>query len=77
MPRTCLHSILDLLNCHLDDPTENSGSVVELCYRLVYALAYNTKTSEPTLRYLRSCKDFLRRHLAALPFSNEPNCKYI
>uniref|UniRef100_T1HVP0 Uncharacterized protein n=1 Tax=Rhodnius prolixus TaxID=13249 RepID=T1HVP0_RHOPR len=74
MPRTCLHSILDLLNCHLDDPTENSGSVVELCYRLVYALAYNTKTSEPTLRYLRSCKDFLRRHLAALPFSNEPNC---
>ncbi|KAF6214486.1 hypothetical protein GE061_009229 [Apolygus lucorum] len=69
MPRSCLHSILGLLNTHLVNLSQNSGSLVELYYRIIYALAYNTRTSEPTLRFLRSSGDFLKRHLAALPFT--------
>lgn len=77
-PRTCLHSILGLLNTSLRSRTNMTTpvvnhSLVELSYRLIYALAGNIRTSEPTLRFLRSSGDFLQRHLAALPFrSNNP-----
>lgn len=71
-PRSCLHSVIGRLNSFLIHPSDSSPTLVELYYKIIYALAYNTRTSEPVLRFLRSSGDFLRRHLLALPFSDEP-----
>ncbi|XP_024081657.1 nuclear pore complex protein Nup205-like [Cimex lectularius] len=70
-PRSCLHSVICLLNSHLVNPYQSSGHLIELYYKIIYALAYNTRTSEPTLRFLRSSGNFLKRHLSALPFTTE------
>ncbi|RZF40837.1 hypothetical protein LSTR_LSTR003347 [Laodelphax striatellus] len=74
-PRTCLHSVLSLLASSLrarSDPTcqPPHAKLIELCYRLIFALAANSRTSESTLRFLRS-GEFLQRHLAALPFRSQ------
>ncbi|XP_075229968.1 nuclear pore complex protein Nup205 isoform X2 [Lycorma delicatula] len=74
-PRTCLHSILSLLNSSLQarsNPTYQPPHprLVELCYRLIFSLTANVRTSEPTLRFLRS-GEFLQKHLVALPFKSE------
>lgn len=71
MPRTCLHSVMSQLNTSLQYRGEASPLVLESFYRLIHALAANPKTSEPILRFLRST-DFLKTHLAALPFTNAP-----
>lgn len=71
-PRSCLHSVIGRLNNFLIHPSESSPALVELYYKIIYALAYNTRTSEPVLRFLRSSGDFLRRHLSALPFCDNP-----
>ncbi|KAL1130569.1 hypothetical protein AAG570_011815 [Ranatra chinensis] len=68
MPRSCLHSVLSQLNGALLDPRESSPGLLEMYYRLIYTLASNPRTSEPTLRFLRSSSEFLKCHLAALPF---------
>ncbi|XP_054275578.1 nuclear pore complex protein Nup205-like [Macrosteles quadrilineatus] len=74
-PLTCLHAVMSLLNTGLrahSDVTAPSVNprLTELCYHLIYALAANVRTSEPTLRFLRSSGDFIQRHLAALPFNS-------
>jgi hypothetical protein len=71
---TCLHAVMSLLNTGLRAHSDVTAPAVsprlaELCYHLVYALAANVRTSEPTLRFLRSSGDFIQRHLAALPFN--------
>jgi hypothetical protein len=73
-PRTCLHSILCVLEigvgsksgpaCLYDTPI-----LAELCYHLIYMLCANKDTSDPTMRYLRTTHDFFYRHLQHLPFS--------
>ncbi|XP_059166343.1 nuclear pore complex protein Nup205-like isoform X2 [Physella acuta] len=78
-PRTCLHSILAVLErglgtregpaCLLDRP-----KLAELGYRTIYALCANKDTSPPTLRYLRTTHDFLYRQLQHLPFDT---AKYV
>ncbi|EKM52358.1 uncharacterized protein PHACADRAFT_164266 [Phanerochaete carnosa HHB-10118-sp] len=40
----------------------------ERCYLVLYQLCKHPRTSEFTMRYLRSREDFFARHLAALPF---------
>lgn len=72
-PRTCLHSVLAFLSASLKFRPGNPSPamnprLIELAYRLVYSLAANMRTSEPTLRFLRSSGDFLQKHLTALPF---------
>lgn len=74
-PRTCLHAVLDILNEHLSISRTSSGAampwkphLVQLSYQLVYALASNSDTSQPTVRYLRSSYDFFCRHLERIPF---------
>lgn len=42
----------------------------EHAYTLLYSLCYNSRTSEVILRFLRSCNDFLCRHINGLPFGN-------
>lgn len=64
-PRTCLHSILDLLDQHIagHSPNREATDLVESCYRLVYRLCARPNTSAPTLRFLRSRDYFLCRHV--------------
>ncbi|KAK6985388.1 nuclear pore complex protein Nup205 [Biomphalaria glabrata] len=74
-PKTCLHSILTLLEqglgsregptCLLDRPR-----LAELGFHLIYALCANKDTSSPTLRYLRTTHDFLFRQLHHLPLDS-------
>ena len=40
----------------------------ERCYLVLYQLCKHPRTSEFSMRYLRSREDFFARHLAALPF---------
>ncbi|XP_067003269.1 nuclear pore complex protein Nup205 [Anabrus simplex] len=72
-PRTCLHSVLSLLDASIDArsaPYAESPKhyLLEASYCLLYMLCANVKTSQPVLRYLRACNDFLCRHLDCLPF---------
>ncbi|XP_035827391.1 nuclear pore complex protein Nup205 [Aplysia californica] len=74
-PKTCLHSVLTLLEqglgsregptCLLDRPR-----LAELGYHLIYALCANKDTSPPTLRYLRTTHDFLFKQLQHLPLDS-------
>lgn len=70
-PRTCLHSILSLLEhssdagCHYANP-----KLAELCYRVVYQLCASRQLSTSTLRYLRSNHDFFFTQLSRLPLNS-------
>ncbi|KAG7205199.1 hypothetical protein KM043_018287 [Ampulex compressa] len=70
-PRTCLHSVLGILEQSLD---RGRDKVTEACYCYLHTLTANNKTSLPVLRFLRttSNQDFVQRHLSKLPFQG-PN----
>lgn len=71
-PRTCLHSIVGLLELSLNDKIRDKTT--EACYCFLHNLLSNNKTSMPVLRFLRTAtnQDFIQRHLAKLPFQG-PN----
>jgi len=77
---TCLHSILDLVNAGIprrgkgkervvtDVPLfESLPALAERCYLLIHRLCHHPKTSDFTMRYLRTTEDFFCRHLVAVP----------
>lgn len=66
-PRTCLHSVLGILEQSLD---HGRDKITEECYCYLHTLTANSKTSAPVLRFLRttSNQDFVQRHLSKLPF---------
>ncbi|XP_069619286.1 nuclear pore complex protein Nup205 isoform X1 [Ranitomeya imitator] len=73
-PRTCLHSILDVLKKGTDGRTGpvavvESPHLAELCYQVIHQLCACADTSGPTMRYLRTSQDFLVTQLHHLPFS--------
>ncbi|XP_053982005.1 nuclear pore complex protein Nup205 [Hylaeus volcanicus] len=70
-PRTCLHSILGILEQSLE---RGRDKITEACYCFLHTLAANNKTSVPVLRFLRTSanQDFVQRHLLKLPFEG-PN----
>ncbi|XP_063238890.1 nuclear pore complex protein Nup205 [Bacillus rossius redtenbacheri] len=79
-PRNCLHALTSLLNEHVLLPGGAQlqlvrPGVVELGYHTLYALCANLLTSDPVLRFLRSCGDFLALHVAALPFTGTDRVK--
>jgi nuclear pore complex protein Nup205 len=41
--------------------------LAERCYRVIYQLCVHPRTSDFTMRYLRTREDFFARHLAAIP----------
>ncbi|KAJ7145837.1 nucleoporin Nup186/Nup192/Nup205 [Mycena epipterygia] len=78
--RTCIHVILDLVNIGVLrlDAQDDSGpdsdplfitlpGLAELFYRTLYQLCTHSRTSEFTMRYLRTREDFFARQLAAIP----------
>ncbi|KAF9264555.1 hypothetical protein L218DRAFT_1076467 [Marasmius fiardii PR-910] len=81
--RTCIHVILDLLNIgipklkgRLKDRTHalqmaplfiTLPALAERCYHVIYQLCVHPRTSEFSMRYLRTREDFFARHLAAIP----------
>ncbi|CAJ0933371.1 unnamed protein product, partial [Ranitomeya imitator] len=73
-PRTCLHSILDVLKKGTDGRTGrwlwwSPPHLAELCYQVIHQLCACADTSGPTMRYLRTSQDFLVTQLHHLPFS--------
>lgn len=75
-PKTCLHAVLSLLEKGVgthSGPTclRDTPRLSELAYKLIYLLAANRETSTPTLRYLRTTRDFLYRQLQHLPFTQQ------
>ncbi|KAJ7279033.1 hypothetical protein C8J57DRAFT_1434189 [Mycena rebaudengoi] len=84
--RTCIHVILDLanigvprLNTRDDEPSPDSEplfitlpGLAELFYRIIYQLCTHSRTSEFTMRYLRTREDFFARQLAAVPSQVPP-----
>ncbi|CAB4015675.1 nuclear pore complex Nup205-like, partial [Paramuricea clavata] len=77
-PRTCLHSILDILKQGLDTPRgstaiDDTPRLAELCFQLIYALCQNKETSEASIRYLRTSHNYFYSHLVHLPLK-VPTC---
>ncbi|OCT58146.1 hypothetical protein XELAEV_18002475mg [Xenopus laevis] len=75
-PRTCLHSILEILRKGTDGRAGpvavwDTPHLAELCYQVIYQLCAYSDTSGPTMRYLRTSQDFLYTQLQHLPFSVE------
>ncbi|XP_075711967.1 nuclear pore complex protein Nup205 isoform X2 [Rhinoderma darwinii] len=73
-PRTCLHSVLDMLKNGTDGRSGpvavvESPHLAELCYQVIHQLCACADTSGPTMRYLRTSQDFLVTQLHHLPFS--------
>ena len=80
--RSCVHAILDLLNSGVprvkgkerkDSPLGQPlfitlPAFAERCYHVIFQLCQHPRTSESTMRYLRTREDFFARHLAAIPF---------
>ncbi|XP_012279262.1 nuclear pore complex protein Nup205 isoform X2 [Orussus abietinus] len=66
-PRTCLHSVLGILESSLE---RGRDKITEACYAFLHTLCANNKTSGPVSRFLRtsSNQDFVQRHLSKLPF---------
>ncbi|XP_060535293.1 nuclear pore complex protein Nup205 [Cylas formicarius] len=65
-PRTCLHSLLSLLDSAVNEFAEAPPpDLLESAYHLLYLLATNVKTSGPVLRFVRLNKSFFRDHLTA------------
>uniref|UniRef100_UPI00398EB3E1 nuclear pore complex protein Nup205 isoform X2 n=1 Tax=Pristiophorus japonicus TaxID=55135 RepID=UPI00398EB3E1 len=72
-PRTCLHSILNILEKGTEGrngplAVKESPHLAELCYQVIYQLCAYSDTSGPTMRYLRTSQDFLFSQLQHLPF---------
>ncbi|KAJ7041203.1 nucleoporin Nup186/Nup192/Nup205 [Mycena alexandri] len=78
--RTCVHVILELANIGVPrlDSREDTGpdsdplfitlpGLAELFYRIIHQLCIHSRTSEFTMRYLRTREDFFARQLAAIP----------
>lgn len=78
-PSNCMKSLVTILDEGLDilkSGTETSFGhqrLLQNAYQLLYALCSNQKTSDVVLRFLRTCSDFLSRHISALPFKNVQN----
>ncbi|XP_065083337.1 nuclear pore complex protein Nup205 [Ochlerotatus camptorhynchus] len=75
-PSNCAKSLITLLDNALEaskfgKPASTAlDRLNENAYALLYSLCYNSRTSEVILRFLRSCNDFLCRHINGLPFGN-------
>ncbi|CAK9815211.1 Nuclear pore complex protein Nup205 [Anthophora plagiata] len=69
-PRTCLHSILGILEQSLE---RGRDKITEACYCFLHTLTAINKTSVPVLRFLRTSvnQDFVQRHLSKLPFEGQ------
>lgn len=72
-PRTCLHSVLDILSQGVDTPRgcaaiEDTPRLAELSFQLIYALCQNKETCESSIRYLRTSHNYFYSHLNHLPF---------
>ncbi|XP_050357283.1 nuclear pore complex protein Nup205 [Nymphalis io] len=68
-PRTCFHSILDILEEYIapsGDTQKEATTLVESCYRLLYWVCARPATSPPALRLLRARDYFLARHAKAV-----------
>ncbi|KZT66755.1 hypothetical protein DAEQUDRAFT_767725 [Daedalea quercina L-15889] len=82
--RSCVHSILDLLNSGVPRLSGKGRerrqtvatdalfvvlpALAERCYHVIYELCKHPRTSDSTMRYLRTREDFFARHLASIPF---------
>ncbi len=73
--RTPFHAILSFLrpvSPRMPSPAiQRAPQLCEAAYRLIYHLCANVRTSEPTLRYLRSSEDFLTTQLTLLPLRED------
>ncbi|XP_045513787.1 nuclear pore complex protein Nup205 [Pieris brassicae] len=67
-PRTCFHSILDILDAYINkngSSDREATTLIESCYRLLYRIVERPATSPPALRLLRAREYFLARHVKA------------
>ena len=73
-PRSCLHSILSLVE-HGQDARNPIGchysntKVAEFCYKVLYLMCANRDLSTPTLRYLRNNHEYFFSQLVHLPLN--------
>lgn len=62
-PRTCLHSILSLVETDVLKDESAKSPLLESAYEILYLLASDSKAYRPVLRFLRLNKKFFTTHL--------------
>lgn len=81
--QTSIHILLDLVNTgvprlkgkrkdkisHEDPLFVTLPTLAERCYKAIYQLCVHPKTSDFTMRYLRTREDFFARQIAKVPFA--------
>ena len=75
-PRTCLHSILSLVEDGRDASSStgchySNTKVAEFCYKVLYLMCANRDLSTPTLRYLRNNHEYFYSQLVHLPLNSD------
>ena len=76
VPRTCLHSVINILNKFLKDHLlfYRMPSTIDCCYELLFLLCSNSQFNQQLLNYLRKEFDFVNNNLRKIPFKlNESN----
>jgi nuclear pore complex protein Nup205 len=71
VPRTCLHSVINILNKYLKDNLlfYRMPSTIDCCYELLLMLCSNFQFNQQLLNYLRKEFDFVNNNLRKIPFS--------
>lgn len=78
-PSTCTKSIINLLDNALENSQKQITAspeqqrLISKAYNLFFNLCFDPRSSEVILRFLRSCNDFLSRHIAGLPYHDTNN----
>ncbi|KAJ3635241.1 hypothetical protein MTP99_008161 [Tenebrio molitor] len=62
-PRSCLHSIISLMEAEVIKDGAVSSPLLESAYEVIFLLSSNSKTYGPVLRFLRLNKKFFTYHL--------------
>jgi hypothetical protein len=71
VPRTCLHSIINILTKYVKEPAgmfHRMSSTIDACYELLFILCSNFQFNQQLLHYLRSEFDFVNANLRKIPF---------
>ncbi|EFA00605.1 nuclear pore complex protein Nup205 [Tribolium castaneum] len=62
-PRSCLHSIISLMEAEVVKESSITSPLLESAYEVIFLLSSNSKTYGPVLRFLRLNKKFFTYHL--------------
>lgn len=65
-PRTCIHSLFNILNVGIMKSEKLKPSLKEATYSMLYALCENPRTYGPVLKFIKQNQNFFAHHILAI-----------